>query len=139
MWLTALLLIVGLGFSNPLCIKLLEDRYRDPYLGFAILRTVEKAALESGRGVSCGENSEDLKVEVLNFSERPIAYTPDQRVSAYNLYITLRFTLSGRAFTLSSVVPYSLPTGGLGDIPRRRAIDDALDKLYLNILKNLRR
>ncbi len=132
-------LFASLSFGGPLCVELVRDPYRDPYLSFAVLRTVERAVLESGRGLSCGDGSEALKVEIVRFEERPIAYTPEQRVSAYTLRITLKFTMRDRSFSVTSVVPYSLPTGGLGDIPRRRAIDDALDKIYLNILKNLRR
>ncbi|MDQ7038547.1 MAG: hypothetical protein Q9N26_05050 [Aquificota bacterium] len=137
MWLIVLALPAVL-FGKTYCVEVERDPYRDPYLGFAVLRTVERAVVESGNSLGCGKGSRMLRVRVVSFREVPIAFTPDQRVSAYSLYLTLRVEAGKETFTLKGTVPYSQPTGGLGDIPRRRAIDDILDKLYLNLLEKLR-
>ncbi len=138
MWLTIAILVPAIAFANAFCVKVERDPYRDPYLGLAVLKTIERAVIESGLAVSCDDSAKDLNVRIVSFREVPIAFTPDQRVSVYNLSLTLKVTAGSRQFTVSGSVPYSLPTGGLGDIPRRKAIDDLLDKLYLNILEKLR-
>jgi hypothetical protein len=138
MRLSLLLLTFSLAFGDVFCIRLERDPYRDPYLSFAVLRTVERAVIESGHSINCEGGHRDLRVKVVSFREVPIAYTPEQRVSAYNLLLTISLRVWGKEFRLGGAVPYSLPTGGLGDVPRRKAIDDLLDKLYLNILERLR-
>ncbi len=137
MWLIFLALPAVL-FGKTYCVEVKRDPYRDPYIGFAVLRTVERAVVESGNSLGCGKGSRMLRVSVVSLKEVPIAFTPDQRVRAYNLYLTLRVETERETFTLGGAVPYSQPTGGLGDITRRRAIDDLLDKLYLNLLEKLR-
>ena len=133
-----LLILCGACVADTFCVEIEGDRYRDPYLSYALLRTVERAVVESGHTLHCGEGSKTLRVEILSFGEKPIAYTPQQRVSTYSLDVRVRLSTEGESFTVFTSVPYAIPGGSEGDIPRRRAIDDLLDKLYLNILKNLR-
>ncbi len=141
MWLAFLLLLTlnSLVLSGDFCIRGVENDTNEPYLSYALLRTVEKAILESGGRLNCRGKAEEVSVRVVRFEEKPISYTPRQRVNSYNLYLTFEVRVGERKFSLSGVVPYSLPSGGLGDIPRRKAIDDLLDKIYWNILQNLRR
>ncbi|RLJ71160.1 hypothetical protein BCF55_1458 [Hydrogenivirga caldilitoris] len=135
----ALALYFSLVFSEPFCIKGVENDTREPYLNYALLKTVEKAVLEIGGELRCEGDAKGILIRIKNFKETPIAYTPQQRVSSYNLNLSFEVVVGDRSFSLSGVVPYSLVSGGLGDIPRRRAIDDLLDKIYLDLLQNLRR
>jgi hypothetical protein len=138
MWFIGALLLISLAYAETFCIEV-ENETNEPYLSYAVMKFVEKAVLESGATLSCKEDHKNLRVRIVRFKETPIAYTPEQRVSSYNLSLSLKLELEGREFTLSGSVPYTLPTGGLGDIPRRKAIDDLLDKIYWNLLQNLRR
>ncbi len=140
MWLIFLLFsIITSAYAEVFCIENVENETNEPYLSYALLKVVEKAVLENGYELSCKGDYKKINVSVLSFEEKPIAYTPQQRVSSYNLTLRFEVELSGRKFQISGTVPYSLPSGGLGDIPRRKAIDDLLDKIYLDLLKNLRR
>ncbi|EDP75257.1 hypothetical protein [Hydrogenivirga sp. 128-5-R1-1] len=137
--LIVLLIATLTAFSQELCIKEVENDTNEPYLSYALLRTIEKAILESGWKLGCKKGSTEVYVRITSFKETPIAYTPAQRVSSYNLSVSFSVRVGERSFSLAGTVPYSLPSGGLGDIPRRRAIDDLLDKIYWNLLQNFRR
>ena len=126
-------------FANTYCIKDIENPSDDPYLEYALLKAVERAIIETGNRLSCGEEYDPVRLIVTKFEQVPIAYTAEQRINLYNLSISLRVVLGERSFTVRSTVPYSLPSGSSGDLPRRRAIDDLTDKIYSYILQNLRR
>lgn len=130
--------LITSAFAEVYCIKEINNNTNEPYLSYAILRAVEQAILQSGGSIECVQDSKSLVVSVVSFRNIPIAYTPSQRVSAYNLSVRLHVRVNGRDFTLSGTVPYSVPSG-TGDIPRRRAIDDLLDTIYWSLLENLRR
>jgi len=137
-------ILIALLFTSPLlastfCIKGVENNTNEPYLSYSLLRVVERAILENGHEISCEDTAKEVRVKVKRFEEVPIAYTPEQRVSAYNLMLSVEISINGDMHSFSSFVPYTLPYGGLGDIPRRKAIDDLLDKIYIEVLKTLRR
>lgn len=125
--------------AEPVCIEGISNPSDDPYLEYAVLRAVERALIESGYEVSCGEGSSSSSLTIVSFQEVPIAYTPEQRINLYNLTLRLKVLIGEKVFTVGATVPYSLPSGSSGDIPRRRAIDDLTDKIYSYILQNLRR
>ncbi|RMH08688.1 MAG: hypothetical protein D6699_00630, partial [Aquificota bacterium] len=106
---------------------------------FALRKTLEKALLESGHKLSCSQGSVALFPKVESLKETPIAYSPQQRVSAYSLEMTVRVKAGTQDMTFSAVVPYSQPTGGVGDLPRRRAIEDAFGIIYLDMVENFKR
>ena len=139
MKLLSLLVIPSLLFGGGFCVSSVENPSDDPYLEYALMKAVERAIMESGYRLDCSGGYEEVRVRVVEFKEVPIAYTPRQRVSLYNLIMSVKVSVGGREFTLSSSVPYSLPSGSYGDIPRRKAIDDLTDKIYSYILQNLRR
>ena len=139
MWFLILLLSTGVLWAGVFCIEEVENDTKEPYLSYSLLKVVEEAILENGHRISCDRMSKKVKVRVKKFEEIPIAYTPEQRVSSYNLFLSVELEVNGQKHSFSSSVPYTLPYGGLGDIPRRKAIDDLLDKIYLEILKTLRR
>ncbi len=137
--LALILLLLSLAYAGSFCIKEVENETNEPYLSYALLRTLEKAVLEVGGDISCSGDFREIRVKVRSFRELPIAYTPQHRVSSYNLSLSVEIQVEGSSFVLSGTVPYTLPSGGLGDIPRRSAVDDLVDKIYLDLIKNLRR
>ncbi len=60
-------------------------------------------------------------------------------MSAYSLEMTVRVKADTQDMTFSAVVPYSQPTGGVGDLPRRRAIEDAFGIIYLDMVEYFKR
>ncbi len=127
-------LLLGLSFSQEICIKLEENTSEEPYASVAVIKTFEKAIFESGFSAGCSENSKLLKLYITDLEEVPIAYTPQQRVSTYTLILRIKMVLNGVKKEFSLNIPYSIPFGGLGDIPRRQALEDLMDKLYPSIL-----
>ena len=134
-----LFLLAGTVFAQTFCIKDVRNETNEPYLSYSLLRIVERALLENGYEVDCDGSFSKIELRVKEFKEIPIAYTPEQRVSSYNLILSVELKVNGKDHTLRSFVPYDLPYGGLGDLPRRKAIDDLLDKIYIDILEILRR
>lgn len=128
-----------LSFALDVCLKPIENPYTEPYLDFALRKTLEKALLESGHKLACFPSSLELTPYVKLLRETPIAYSPNQRVSAYNLELSVALRTKDAERSFSVVVPYSLPTGALGSLPRRKAIDDALGIIYTDILEYLRK
>lgn len=134
-----LLLLFSFAFSEVLCIKELVNPYPEPYVDYIFRKTVEKAILESGNSIDCGEGSKDVRLEVEKIRENPIAYTSQQRVSAYSMELALKVSIEDKQKSFFVAVPYSQPTGSIGDLPRRGAIEDAFKILYLNILEFIKR
>ncbi len=134
-----LLLWVSLVFSLEFCIKPVENPYKEPYLSYALRRNIENAILESGHKVGCGKDAIAIVPMVKDLKEIPIAYTPYQRVSAYNITLTVALKDIKGEKDFSFTVPYSLPTGGLGDLPRRQAIDNLLGIIYIELIQYFRR
>ncbi|SNZ11903.1 hypothetical protein [Hydrogenobacter hydrogenophilus] len=130
---------VGLTFSALFCIKPVENPYRDPYINYALRKKLEDAVLESGHKLSCKENALSIVPVIKELKETPIAYTPYQRVSAYNLTLSIALKDGKEEKDFSFTVPYNLPTGGVGDLPRRRAIDDILDIIYIEFVQYFKR
>jgi len=139
MWFLILLLIFDLLRAEPFCVKGIDNDTEEPYLSYELLRIVERAVLESGHELRCDGDTKEVRLRVKEFKEVPIAYTSKQRVSSYNLSLSFELNIDGKGYTIRSSVPYTLPYGGLGDIPRRKAINDLLDKIYGDILNILRR
>ncbi len=134
-----ILLLSGSLFAQTFCVREVLNSTDEPYLSYSLLRIVERALLENGYELGCEGSFNEIGLKVKEFKEIPIAYTPEQRVSSYNLILSVELKVNGEDHTLRSFVPYDLPYGGLGDVPRRRAIDDLLDKIYIEILEILRR
>ncbi len=138
-WIIIGFLLFWGAFGKSVCIEKVNNGFNEPYLSYALTRMIEKALIESGRKPGCHPGSVPVTVSVLEFEEIPIAYTPQQRVSSYNLMLKIRVELGKEEFVLENFVPYYLPYGGMGDLPRRKAIDDLLDKIYLELLQKLER
>ncbi len=134
-----LLLLFSFAFSEDVCIKDLVDPYKEPYLGYAFVKTVEKAILESGNSISCKEGSKEVRLQIELFRETPIAYSPQQRVSAYNMEMRLSVSIENTRKSFYVSVPYSQPTGAIGDLQRKEATEDAFKIIYLDILEFLKR
>ncbi len=137
MWLI-IVLFISLSWANEFCIEKIENETNEPYLSYALQKAVERALIENGHKLSC-ERGKKVYLRVKNFREIPIAYTPQQRVSSYNLTVNVEIEVDGEKITIGSTVPYSLLPTSYGDIPRRRAIDELIDKIYLRLLESFRR
>ncbi len=139
MWRLIFSFIITPALAGVFCIEKVENDTNEPYLSYALLKMAERAILESGGELSCEVSSKRVRVRVIDFREIPLAYSPSQRVNSYNLYLSFEVSVGGSSFSVGGSVPYSLPTGSLGDVPRRKAIDDLVDKIYFEVLKNFRR
>lgn len=135
-------LILGLvlfqtAFGKEVCLSELKNPYPDDYLDYALRRTVERAFLQAGERLSCGEGSEKVTVEVLEYKDIPTGLSPFQRVNSYNLFLSFELKTQGKSYKYSVTVPYFLPSGGQGDLPKRSALEDALGIIYPRLVEDL--
>ncbi len=137
-------LILGLvlfqtAIGGEVCLSELKNSYPDDYLDYALRRTVEMAFLQAGERLRCGEGSEKVIVEVLEYKEIPTGLSPFQRVNSYNLLLSFELKTQDKSYRYSVAVPYFLPSGGQGDIPKRSALEDALGIIYPRLIEDLTR
>lgn len=135
-------LILGLvlfqtAIGREVCLSELKNPYPDDYLDYALRRTVERAFLQAGERLGCGEGSEKVTVEVLEYKDIPTGLSPYQRVNSYNLLLSFELKTQSRSYKYSVTVPYFLPSGGEGDLPRRSALEDALGIIYPRLIEDL--
>ncbi|MFN3871123.1 MAG: hypothetical protein ACK4MW_06550 [Aquificaceae bacterium] len=135
----ALFFMPLLALSEDFCIEKVQNPYTDSYINYIYRKSLEKALLESGHGISCKEGTKRIKPRVELLKETPIAYTPMQRVSAYNMELRLNLSVDGEGKSFHVVVPYFQPQGGVGDLPRKQAVEDAFRIIYLDILEFIKR
>lgn len=134
-----IVLFFSLSFATDFCLKEIENPYPEPYLNFAFRKNLEKAILETGNRLSCHRGSVEIIPKVELVKENPIAYTPQQRVSAYNLELKVSLNTEQKSQSFSVVVPYSQPEGGPGDLPRRSAIEEAFGIIYIEMLEFIKK
>jgi hypothetical protein len=135
-------LILGLilfktAIGGEVCLSELKNSYPDDYLDYALRRTVERAFLQAGEKLRCGEGSEKVTVEVLEYKDVPTGLSPYQRVNSYNLFLSFELKTQDKSYKYSVVVPYFLPSGGQGDVPKRSALEDALGIIYPRLIEDL--
>jgi hypothetical protein len=135
-------LILGLvlfqtAISKEVCLSELKNPYPDDYLDYALRRTVERAFLQAGERLRCGEGSEKVTVEVLEYKDIPTGLSPFQRVNSYNLLLSFELKTQSKSYKYSVAVPYFLPSGGEGDLPKRSALEDALGIIYPRLIEDL--
>ncbi|MFN3813299.1 MAG: hypothetical protein ACK4SM_01575 [Aquificaceae bacterium] len=133
------LLLIDLSFSLEFCIKPVENPYNEPYVSYALLKNLERSILESGHSLGCKGSSVSITPVVKDIKEVPTAYTPFQRVSAYSMTLTLVLRDYKGEVSFSPTVPYDQSTGGLGNLPRREAIDNAMSIIYVELVENFKR
>lgn len=137
-------LILGLvlfqtAMGGEVCLSELKNSYPDDYLDYALRRTVERAFLQAGEKLRCGEGSEKVSVEVLEYKDIPTGLSPYQRVNSYNLLLSFELKTQSKSYKYSVAVPYFLPSGGQGDLPKRSALEDALGIIYPRLIEDLSR
>ncbi|MCI4458438.1 MAG: hypothetical protein JHC21_02330 [Thermocrinis sp.] len=135
-------LILGLvlfqtAIGREVCLSELKNPYPDDYLDYALRRTVERAFLQAGERLGCGEGSEKVTVEVLEYKDIPTGLSPYQRVNSYNLLLSFELKTQSRSYKYSVTVPYFLPSGGEGDLRKRSALEDALGIIYPRLIEDL--
>jgi len=123
--------------GGEVCLSELKNSYPDDYLDYALRRTVERAFLQAGERLRCGEGSEKVTVEVLEYKDIPTGLSPFQRVNSYNLFLSFELKTQGKSYKYSVAVPYFLPSGGQGDLPKRSALEDALGIIYPRLIEDL--
>jgi len=135
-------LILGLvlfqtAIGREVCLSELKNPYPDDYLDYALRRTVERAFLQAGERLRCGEGSEKVTVEVLEYKDIPTGLSPYQRVNSYNLFLSFELKTQSKSYKYNVAVPYFLPSGGQGDLPKRSALEDALGIVYNKLIEDL--
>jgi hypothetical protein len=127
------------AIGKEVCLSELKNPYPDDYLDYALRRTVERAFLQAGEKLRCGEASEKVSVEVLEYKDIPIGLSPFQRVNSYNLFLSFEIKTQDKSYRYSVAVSYFLPSGGQGDIPKRSALEDTLGIIYPRLIEDLSR
>jgi hypothetical protein len=127
------------AIGKEVCLGELKNPYPDAYLDYALRRTVERAFLQAREKLRCGEGSEKVSVKVLEYKDVPTGLSPYQRVNSYNLLLSFELKTQGKSYKYSVAVPYFLPSGGQGDLPKRSALEDALGIIYPRLIEDLSR
>lgn len=131
------LVLFQTAIGREVCLSELKNPYPDDYLDYALRRTVERAFLQAGERLGCGEGSEKVTVEVLEYKDIPTGLSPYQRVNSYNLLLSFELKTQSRSYKYSVTVPYFLPSGGEGDLRKRSALEDALGIIYPRLIEDL--
>ena len=113
-----------------MCLDFSEIDLEDPYVKKVVIQKLEQYAIESGFTLTCSEGSKRIKVFV-SYSEKSISISARHRVSTYIFSLNIR--IDNESF--SSSVPYSLPSGALAELPRRKALEEIMRRLKLPIIK----
>ena len=130
MWLLIFVIFISVTFGGEICLKL-HSSNEDPYVSHRIYHHLKNLFLETGFNLSCRDKAQKVNVEI-SYSETPISVSSRQRVSSYILHLRVR--LNDKEF--SGSVPYSV-NASYGEIPRRKAIEEAFGRIKLNILEYL--
>jgi hypothetical protein len=133
------LVLFQTAIGREVCLNELKNPYPDDYLDYALKRTVERAFLQAGERLRCGEGSEKVTVEVLEYKDVPTGLSPFQRVNSYNLFLSFELKTQSKSYKYSVAVPYFLSSGGQGDLPKRSALEDALGIIYPRLIEDLSR
>ena len=131
-------LLVNLTAFGGICVKRVENPGTDPYLNYVLLQRIEQALLEVGKKVECSENSRELVVSIKRLKDIPLAFSPEQRVTSYTLEVVVSIKLDGKEAEFFWSVPYEQTNGLQGELPRREAFEDAVDKISIQILDFLK-
>ncbi len=138
-WLVLIIFIFNITTAfGGVCVRKVENPGTDPYLNYVLLKKVEEALLETGQRIDCGKGSVPLQVSIKRITDVPLAYSPRQRITSYNLEVVISVSLPGKEREFFWSVPYEQESGLKGEMPRREAFEDALDKLSLELLDFLR-
>ncbi len=130
MWLLIWFFLISVAFGGEICLKF-HGSGEDPYVAHRVYHHIKNLFLETGFKFSCYKTTDKVSVEV-SYSETPISVSSRQRVSSYILHLHIK--LNEKSF--SSSVPYSV-NASYGEIPRRKAIEEAFGRIKLNILEYL--
>ncbi|HIP42429.1 MAG TPA: hypothetical protein EYG91_00615 [Aquifex aeolicus] len=133
MWLLIVIFfLLGFSFSKEICFDFSGINSEDPYVRKAVIQKLEQYAMESGFTLACTESSKRIEV-FANYSEKAVSISARQRISIYIFSLNIR--IGNKSF--SSSVPYSLPSGALAELPRRKALEEVIERLKLPIIKYL--
>jgi len=127
-----LMMLSLIANGREICLSVEGRNLKDPFVKQYVLDKINQYILESGWSVGCSEKALRLYLRV-DYNERPLVISAGQRVKSY--LFSLKIRINGRRFSAS--VPYSLPYGGLGELPRRKAVEEAMGRMKLSIIEYL--
>jgi len=117
--------LAAVAFSRSFCIEEVENSTADPYITYSLQRTVEKAFLENGYELSCEGNPHKVRIRISSFEETPIAYTPAQRVSSYNLILRAEVRINGKSISIGGAVRFRM----LISVESSRSVEEVRERL----------
>jgi hypothetical protein len=133
------LCFIAISYAQSFCIKEKEGAFiEDPYMKDYAIKSVEDAFLEAKKTLNCNsKNSKTVILKITNISNMPIGYSIYQRANNYILNIGIELKVDNKEYTYSQSSYYVLPTGSEGDLPKRQAFEDAIDRIKDMIIEDL--
>ncbi len=133
------LCFIATSYAQSFCIKPRDGVFiDDPYIKAYTIKAVEDAFLEAKKSLNCNsKNSKNVILKITNFSAMPIGYSIYQRANNYILNVGIEIKVNNKKYTYFQSSYYALPTGGQGDLPKRQAFEDAMDRIKDMIVEDL--
>ncbi|ACG57191.1 putative protein [Hydrogenobaculum sp. Y04AAS1] len=133
------LFLVALSYAQSFCIKEKSGAFiEDPYIKEYVIKSVEEAFIEAKKPLDCNSKSyKTVFLKVTNLSDMPIGYSIYQRANNYILNLSIELNIANKKYTYFQSSYYALPTGGEGDLPKRQALEDAMDRIKDMIIEDL--
>ncbi|MGC8676634.1 MAG: hypothetical protein ACP5UF_00195 [Hydrogenobaculum sp.] len=133
------LCFIAISYAQSFCIKEKEGAFiEDPYIKEYTIKSVEEAFLEAKKQLDCNsKNYKTVNLKITNISSMPIGYSIYQRANNYILNLSIELDIGKQKYTYSQSSYYALPTGGEGDLPKRQAFEDAMDRIKDMIVEDL--
>ncbi|WP_459894175.1 hypothetical protein [Hydrogenobaculum acidophilum] len=129
------------AYGQSFCIREKEGTFiDDPYIKDYTIKSVEDAFIEAHKSIDCsGKSPKNVILKITSFSSMPIGYSIYQRANNYILNFSIELDIGKKKYTYSQSSYYALPNGGEGDLPKRQAFEDAMDRIKDNIISDLLR
>lgn len=133
------LCFIAISYAQSFCIKEKEGAFiEDPYIKEYTIKSVEEAFLEAKKPLDCdSKSSKTVILKITNISDMPIGYSIYQRANNYILNFSIELEVGDKKYTYSQSSYYALPTGSEGDLPKRQAFEDAMDRIRDMIVEDL--
>jgi len=130
--------LMALSYAQEFCVKEKEGAFvDDPYIKAYTIRAVQDALIEANNRIDCADkSSKTIILKITNFSSMPIGYSIYQRANNYILNIGIELDMDGQKHVYTQSSYYALPSGSEGDIPKRQAFEDAINRIKDNIVSD---
>ena len=133
------LCFIVISYAQSFCIKEKSGAFiEDPYIKEYVIKSVEDAFIEAKKPLDCNSKShKTVFLKVTNLSDMPIGYSIYQRANNYILNLSIELDIGNKKYTYFQSSYYALPTGGEGDLLKRQALEDAMDRIKDMIVEEL--